>query len=85
MFYFLCLYKTVNFDTNIEKSSFIILRYDLFDRTFVYWCSFSASMVEKNVIPFDMKKFMLGCSLKSNSDLPKNVFFLFASMIAFQK
>ena len=50
MFYFLCLYKTSNFDIIIKKSSFIFLRYDLFDPLFVYCCySFSSRMVNKTV------------------------------------
>ena len=35
-FYFLCLYKSVNFDLFIKKTFFIFLCYGLFDPLFVY-------------------------------------------------
>ena len=47
LFYFLCLYKTRNFDIIIKKSSFIFLRYDFLDSPFVYYCSFSSRMVNE--------------------------------------
>ena len=65
MFYFLCLYIT------IKKSSFVFLRYDLFDPPFVYCCSFSSRMVNK-MVDFVMKKFMLGCRLSVEANA-KNV------------
>ena len=48
-FYFLCLYKTGNFDIVIKKSSFIFLRYDLLDSPLVYCCSFSSNTVNKMI------------------------------------